>query len=161
MKIKILFILLSLATSSSAALLKHETNKSVSHDFSFREVCEKLGAKNFELIEAKSISEIDCMGKVFPAMKFCLSKFPQEQTLTRAIVDEKSKLVKCEMSESVMVSISCDQRDLKYCLDPKKGCEELRQLYAQQLEVVHFSMLDKKINCYFAKKAGESLDEIN
>lgn len=151
------FLLLSL--SLNAAVLKHEVSKASFHEFPFKEVCEKLGAKNFELIEAKSLSEIDCMGKVYPAIDFCLNKYPLEKTLTRAIVDEKSKTVKCEMSESVMISISCDKRDLKYCLSPKSGCDELRKLYANRLEVAHFSMLEKNINCYFAKPIGESFHE--
>lgn len=151
--------LLFLSFFLNAAVIKHEVSKPSFQEFSFKEVCEKLGAKNLELIEAKSLSEIDCMGKVYPAIDFCLNKFPLEKTLTRALVDGKTKTVKCEMSESVMLSISCDKRDLKYCLIPKSGCEELRKIYANRLEVAHFSMLEKNINCYFAKPIGESFHE--
>ncbi len=152
---KLLFFTLPL----HAAVLKHEVSKPTFHEFPFKEVCEKLGAKHLELIEAKSLTEIDCMGKVYPAFDFCLNKYPMEKTLTRAIVDGKSKTVKCEMSESVMISLSCDKRDLKYCFNPKSGCEELRKLYANRLEVAHYSMLEKNINCYFAKPIGESFHE--
>lgn len=148
-----------ITSSAFSAVLKHEASKARYDEFPFREVCEKLGSKNLELIEAKSLSEIDCMGKVFPAIDFCLYKFPLDKTLTRAIVDGKTKMVKCEHSESVMIAALCDERDLKYCFDPKKGCEELRKIYAYRLETAHYSMLEKNINCYFAKPIGESFNE--
>lgn len=144
---------------AQAAILKHEVLTPKFQEFSLRDACTALGAKNVELVEAKSLTEIECMGKVYQAMDFCLNKFPMDKTLTRAIVDEKKKMVSCEMSESVMVSVSCDKRDLKYCFDPKKGCEELRKIYANRLETAHYSMLEKNINCYFAKSIGESLNE--
>lgn len=160
MKTILFFILITFSTLIPAAVIKHEVSKARFDEFPFREVCEKLGAKNFELIEVKSMSEIDCMGKVFPAIDFCLNKYPLDKTLTRAIVDEKTKMVKCEHSESVMVSVSCDARDLKYCFDPKKGCDDLKKIYANRLQVAHYSMLEKNINCYFAKPIGESLNEM-
>ena len=148
------------AFTTHAAVLKHEVLTPKFQEFSLRDACAALGVKNLELTEAKSMTEIECMGKVYQAIDFCLNKFPMDKTLTRAIVDGKKKMVTCEMSESVMVSISCDKRDLKYCFDPKKGCEELRKIYANRLETAHYSMLEKNINCYFAKSIGESLNEV-
>lgn len=143
-----------------SAVLKHEVSKPQYEIFPFKEVCQKLGAKNLEMIEAKSLSEIDCMGKVYPAIDFCLNQFLLDKTLTRALVDADTKSVKCEKSLSVMISISCDKRDLKYCFKPKEGCEELRKIYANRLELAHFSMLEKNINCYFAKSLGDKINEL-
>ena len=153
-------LILFLVPALHAEVIKHDVSKPRYQEFSFKETCEKLGTKNLELIEAKSSSEIECMGKAYPALDFCLNKFPLDKTITRAIVDEKTKMVRCEMSDSVMVSVSCDKRDLKYCFDPKKGCDELRKIYAIRLEVAHYSMMEKNINCYFAKPLGESINEI-
>ena len=86
--------------------------------------------------------------------------FLLDKTLTRALVDADTKSVKCEKSLSVMISISCDKRDLKYCFKPKEGCEELRKIYANRLELAHFSMLEKNINCYFAKSLGDKINEL-
>ncbi|MBC7711753.1 MAG: hypothetical protein H7177_00340 [Rhizobacter sp.] len=158
MIIKTIFITF-LSLNLNAAIIKHDILNAKFEEFTFKEVCEKLGAKNLELIEAKSESEIDCMGKVFPAINFCLNKFPLEKTLTRAIVDDKTKKVKCEMSASVMISVSCDKTDLKYCFEPEKGCEQLKKIYANRLSIAHFSMLEKNLNCYFAKPYGETLNE--
>ncbi len=147
--------------SAQAEVLKHEASAKIIKSFPFKEVCTTLGSKNNEMIEAKSLTEIDCMGKVFPALQFCLLQFPLEKTITRGIVNAKDKKVDCELSSSVMVSVSCDKRDLKYCFDPKKGCEELRKIYAYRLEIAHYSLLEKNLNCYFAKSIGENLNEIN
>lgn len=164
MKTKIILPLFLFSSLINAAIIKHESLKPTFQEFSFREVCEKLGAKNFELIEAKSINEIDCMGKVFAAIEFCKEKLPTDNALTRAIVDEQTKTVKCEHSNSVMLSVSCDARDAKYCLDPQKGCEALKGIYAVTLETAHYSFLEKKdeknINCYFSKAIGDDLNEI-
>lgn len=148
-----------LSFNLSAAVLKHDILNAKYEEFTFREVCEKLGAKNLELIEAKSATEIDCMGKVFSAIDFCLDKFPLDKTLTRALLDEKTKKVKCEFSSSVMIAVSCDAKDLKYCFKPEEGCEQLKKIYAHRLTIAHFSMLEKNLNCYFAKPFGESLNE--
>jgi hypothetical protein len=164
MKTKIILPLFLFSSFIQAAVIKHEALKPTFKEFSFREVCEKLGAKNFELMEAKSIHEIDCMGKVFAAVEFCKVTDKDDATLTRAIVDEKNKTVKCEHSPSVMLSVSCDARDAKYCLDPQIGCEELKGMYAVKLETAHYSFNVKKeernINCYFAKALGDDLNEI-
>ena len=164
MKTKIILPLFLFSSLIQAAVIKHNAIKPTFNEFSFREVCEKLGSKNNELIEAKSIHEIDCMGKVFAAVEFCKSTEKNNSTLTRAIVDNKTKTVNCEHSSSVMLSVSCDARDAKYCLDPKKGCEELKDMYAVKLEIAHYSFIEQKdeksINCYFAKALSDDLSEI-
>lgn len=158
-KLIVLIILSSIAFNLNAVILKHEILNAKYEEYTFKEVCEKLGAKNLELIEAKSMTEIDCMGKVFPAVDFCSNKFPMDRTLTRAIIDEKNKKLRCEFSASVMIAVSCDARDLKYCFKPEEGCEQLKKIYANRLSIAHFSMLEKNLNCYFAKPLGETLNE--
>lgn len=160
MKFSIVLYLILFSFSIHSAVLKHEVTKAQYELFPFKEVCQKLGAKNLELIEAKSLSEIDCMGKVYPAIEFCLNQFLLDKTITRALVDSSTKSVKCEKSISVMISISCDKRDMKYCFKPKEGCEELRKIYANRLELAHFSMLEKNINCYFSKSLEEKINEL-
>lgn len=158
--IKSLTIVFSLY-SVDAEVIKHEASSKTVKTFTFQEVCSKLGSKNNEMIEGKSLTEIDCMGKTFPVTQFCLNQYPIEKTLTRGIVNIKNKTVECEMSPSVTVSVSCDKRDLKFCFDPKKGCQELKKIYAYRLEIAHYSLLEKNLNCYFAKAIGENLNEIN
>ena len=153
------FLTFLLTFNLHAAVLKHDVLSAKYEEFTYKEVCEKLGAKNLELIEAKSLTEIDCMGKVFTAIDFCLNKFPLDKTITRAILDDKTKKMRCEFSTSVMVAVSCDQKDLKYCFKPEEGCEQLKKIYANRLTIAHYSMLEKNLNCYFAKPIGETLNE--
>jgi hypothetical protein len=143
-----------------AAVLKHEVSSPRYKEFEYAEVCETMGAKNAILITPKSLNEMECLNKSYPLIDFCLKKFPMDKTLTRGYVDQEKKKVICELSDSVMLSVSCDARDLKYCFAPKKGCEELRRIYANRLETAHYSMLEKNLNCYFSKPIGESLNEI-
>lgn len=141
--------------NTHAAVVKHETLNAKYEEFPLKEVCEKLGAKNFELISAKSSNEIDCMGKIFKTIVFCLQKFPDNHSITRAIIDEKNKVLKCESASNVTLYLSCDQRDAKYCLNPKRGCEDLQKIYAVKLEIAHQSVVDKTLNCYFSKPLGD------
>jgi hypothetical protein len=146
--------------SISAAVLKHEVSNPNLKEFSYAEVCLEMGAKNLELISVKDLTEIECLNHTYSLIDFCLKKFPMNKALTRGYADLEKKKIFCEMSESVMLSISCDKRDLKFCFVPKKGCEELKRIYANRLEVAHYSMLEKNLNCYFSKSIGESLNEI-
>ncbi|MDD4973239.1 MAG: hypothetical protein PHY93_02760 [Bacteriovorax sp.] len=152
--------LLLLFSNLQAEVLKHEISMPQYKEFSYAEVCDLMGAKNAVLISLKSLIEIECLNKSYHLIDFCLKQFPLEKILTRGYVDLAKKKVVCEMSESIMLSVSCDQRDLKYCFNPKKGCEELGKIYANRLEIAHFSMLEKNLNCYFSKHIGESLNEI-
>ena len=143
-----------------ASVLKHEFSALANKEFEYPEVCESMGSKKAILISPQSLTHIECLNKSYSLVEFCAKKFPMEKNLTRGYVDLKRKKVICEFSDSVMLSISCDERDLKYCLNPKKGCEELQKIYANRLEIAHFSMLEKNLNCYFSKHIGENLDDI-
>ena len=161
MKLFILFLLFSTFYSASkAAVLKHDISSPRFKEFDYAEVCETMGAKNTVLITPKSLREIECLNKTYSLIDFCLKKFPMDKTLTRGFVDHEKKKVVCEMSDSVMLSVSCDERDLKYCLVPEKGCKELKAIYANLLEIAHYSKLEKNLNCYFSKPIGESFNEI-
>ena len=143
-----------------AAVLKHEVSHPQYKEFDYAEVCEAMGAKNSILNTAKSLTEIECFNKNYFIIDFCFKKFPMDKGLTRGYIDRHAKKVVCELSNSVMLSVSCDSRDLKYCFNPKEGCEKLRKIYAIRLEVAHYSMLEKNLNCYYSKLIGESLNEI-
>lgn len=155
-----LLISILLLMNLQAAVLKHEVSLAKYEEFEYAEVCEVMGVKNAILISPKSLSEIECLNKTYSLIDFCLKKFPIEKMLTRGYVDQVKKKVICEMGETVMLTLSCDRRDFKYCFNPKKRCEELRKIYANRLELTHFSMIEKNLNCYFSKQIGENLNEI-
>ena len=141
-----LLIIILFSQVLHAAVLKHDISSPIYKEFEYTEVCTTMGAKQAILTSPKSLSEMECLNKTY---------------LIKMLTQKRGiKKVVCEMSESVMVSVSCDKRDLKYCFAPQKGCEELRKIYAHRLETAHFSMLEKNLNCYFSKTLGESLNEI-
>jgi hypothetical protein len=152
--------LLVINSSLYAAVIKHDISSPRYVNSDYKEVCQEMGAKDSLLISPKSLTEMECFNKTYKLIDFCLKKFPMDKTLTRGYVDTDKKKVICEMSDSVLVSVSCDSRDLKYCFNPKKGCEELKKIYANRLEVAHYSLLEKNLNCYFSKPIGDSLNEI-
>jgi hypothetical protein len=153
-------ILLSLSQPLYAAILKHETTQLKLHEHTYADFCQTMNAKNATLISDVGMGEIECFNQKFKITDFCLQKDPQAKHITRGYPLDKEKKVLCEEGKAVMVSVSCDERDLHFCLDPKKGCEQLQKIYAVRFEVVHYSMLDKNLNCYFAKPLGDTLDEI-
>ena len=142
-----------------SAVLKHESSKLKMQNYSYQDFCETMKAKSATLISASGMDELECFNQKFKIVDFCMQKAPLEKHITRGYAVEKEKKVYCEEAQSVMVSVSCDARDMHFCLDPKKGCEQLKKIYAFRLEVVHYSMLEKNLNCYFAKPLGDNLDE--
>lgn len=144
-----------LAQGLNAEVLKHESSLTTIHEYSFKEACEVMGSKNFELISAKSSTELDCMGKIFKTNDFCLTKLPKEESLARALIREKENQVVCEISSSVRLTISCDARDARYCLDAEKGCLELGKIYAMKLEAVNSYVLERTLHCHFSASAPE------
>lgn len=155
-----LIIILYFPLLVNAAVLKHESSSMVNKEFEYAEFCQTMGAKHSELVSVKSMRELECLNKSYSAIDFCLKKFPTDKMLTRGYIDESKKKVICEMSKSVMLSVSCDDRDASYCLKPKEGCEELRKIYAHKLEIAHFSLLEKNLNCYFSQSIGDSLENL-
>lgn len=154
----LLFLLFSYSTS--AAVLKHDVSSATLKEFSYNETCEEMGVKEATLISEISMTKLECLNKTFELIDFCLKKFPMDKRLTRGFLLKEKKQVICEFSDSVMMSLTCDSRDLKYCFNPKKGCEALRKIYANRLETAHFSMLEKNLNCYYSKPIGDTLNEI-
>lgn len=144
----------------NAAVIKHEVLNSREKEFEYEEVCKSLGAKDAMLMAPKSLTEMECFNKTYRLIDFCLKKFPTKRSLTRGYVDTSKKKVICEMSDSVMLSVSCDERDAKYCLKPKNGCAKLQKIYAYRLDLAHYSILEKNLNCYFSTPLEESLNEI-
>ncbi len=152
-------VFLFLSNRLNAAVLKHDISAPRFSEYEYVEVCKEFGVQDAILITPRNLSEIECLNKTFKLMDFCLKKFPLDKSLTRGFIEKTKKKVVCERSDSVMISLSCDIKDLKYCLNPQKGCEELRKIFANRLDLAHFSMLEKNINCYFSKSIGDSFNE--
>jgi hypothetical protein len=159
--LRIFLLMATIFTSwpSYSAVLKRDTSKEKQTDYTFKDFCQTMKAKDLSLISVTAPDEIECFNQKFKIIDFCLQKIPFAKHVTRGYANEKEKKVYCEEAQSVMISVSCDERDLRFCLDPKKGCEMLKKIYAYRLETVHYSMLEKNLNCYYSKPLGDTLDE--
>lgn len=153
-------LFLALPLQLYSAVLKHESSKLKIQDYSYADFCSSMKAKSNALISSSGADEIECFNEKFKIIDFCMQKSTMLKHLTRGYAVEKEKKIYCEEAQSVMISVSCDERDMRFCFDPKKGCEMLKKIYAYRLEIVHYSMLEKNLNCYFAKSLGENLDEM-
>ena len=142
-----------------SAVLKHDSSKLKLNSYTYQDFCQTMKAKDATLISVVLPDEMECFNQKFKIMDFCMQKIPFAKNITRGYANEKEQKIYCEEAHSVMVSIACDERDMHYCLDPKKGCDMLKKIYAYRLDVVHYSMLEKNLNCYFSKPLGENLDE--
>jgi hypothetical protein len=136
---------------SYASLVRHETINSHLADFSYKEVCETMKAKVVMLSDASGPSEIECFNEKIKVFDFCLKKLSLETPFTRGMVIASEKKVYCESASDVIVSLDCDSSK-SICDSPKLGCLKIKKLYAYRHELNHFSVIDKKINCYYSTK---------
>ena len=146
--------------SLHASIVKNEVTALKVHSYPLVDVCKEMNGKHAELISGHSMNEIDCMGKVTSGLNFCLKKHPDDVRFLRAEVMEQTKNLFCNFGDGVTLALNCEGKHLKFCLDSKKSCEELKKLYAYKLEVVHHSISDKTLNCHFAKPIGESIEDL-
>ena len=99
------------------------------------------------LIEKKSDTKLDCMGEVVKAIDFCQQKEIFNEFLTRGLVTEKS--VKCQSGKRVILKWSCEGESDRFCRDKDIGCFYFKELLARRLSLVHHSLNDGVLNCYF------------
>ena len=117
-----------------------------------------MGHKEVLMADAVNSFTVDCMGKRVKASDFCKKQFPKDKLLTRGYLNlEKDELL-CQFGHRVLLTVSCDERDLKYCAySAKKGCTELKEIFALALTMIHYSILREKdvhhLHCYFSSEA--------
>ncbi len=122
---------------------------------SYKEVCQLMEKNHLVLIGAASTWQIDCMGDVVSVFDFCKRKISQKRIFLRGYVNQKDNEVICETGKTVYLSLACDKRHKGLCVKPLESCRKLNQIYAQELELVHHSLIPKDIddalNCYYAR----------
>lgn len=125
--------------------------------YSWNKVCKDLVNRASPLIEFKSISELNCMGKNVKVNKFCFRKEAGNPYYARAIVDKKKKEVVCQSSTRVILKWKCEGKRDIYCKDLDTGCFLLKEKMAVRLKLAHKSFTDnrKYLNCYFDTQANE------
>jgi len=151
-KTKIFVItLLSLCSSLLyAEIIKDDKYITGQSEFSFKEACKFLTQKESPLIDYVSVSTLNCMGKKLKVAPFCDDKEAANPYYIRAVVDQKSKKVKCLSSKKVILKYKCEGEKDKFCKDPEIGCFLFKEQLAKRLKVAYQSLGEEGIlNCYF------------
>lgn len=146
-------------STSSAGIIKDEKYITGSNEYSFQEVCHNLVKGDSPLIDAASVSKLNCMGRKVEVAKFCDEKEAGNPYYIRAFIDKESKKVKCLSAKRVILHHRCEPSNDKYCEDSEVGCFLYKEQLAKRLKVAHQSISDDKIlKCYFDVRVNMNLD---
>lgn len=134
-----------------AAVIKNDVTGLKRKAFGLKEACEKAGFEHLLLVEAASPVAVDCMGRELNVQSFC-EKIEGPSNLIRGFVSRSKSQVYCEYGEAVSLTLKCDQEHYKYCQNAKKGCEDLRSVFAKKLELMHssFTGTPTNLNCHYS-----------
>lgn len=148
---KLFWLSCLLSFSLFAAVTKNEVTGLQRQSFGLKEACIKAGFEHLLLVEAKNPTTVDCMGRDLNAMDFC-RKIEATKPLLRGIVSKSKSQIYCEYGETVSLSLICDQQHYQYCQNAKIGCEQLRPIFADKLELMHSSLTGTptNLNCHYS-----------
>ncbi len=147
------FLLIFLLTQvGHTAVLKNEVGVQKRKSFSLKEACEKSGLRDNLLVEVVNSSTIDCMGREVSIRSFCQKVDSDGWQLLRGFASKSKSQIYCEYGETVSLSLSCDEDHYQYCQNAQKGCDELREVFAMTLNLMHSSLTGrpKNLNCYYS-----------
>ncbi len=121
-----------------------------------------MGFKQLLLVSSPTVVHLDCMGQLVLAKDICLrTKSPLDPPLIRAFIDGAKKKVICQMGSNAILTISCaSESERRNCLQPNKYCGELKEKFANELELTHFSQkLESRnqLTCFYSQKLSEKL----
>jgi len=138
------------ATNLFAQIIKDEKYITGTSEYSFEDVCKFLTNRESPLIDYKSVTSLNCMGKSLKVAPFCEEKEAANPYYIRAVVDKESKKVQCLSSKRVIIKYQCKSKEDTYCKDVEVGCFLFKEQLAKRLKIVHQSLTDQNIlNCYF------------
>lgn len=137
---------------ANGAVLKNDVGVQKRKSFSIKEACEKSGLKDNLLVDVINSTTLDCMGRELSIRSFCQKVDGGGWQLLRGFASKSKSQVYCEYGETVSLSLSCDEEHYNYCQNPKKGCDELREVFAMTLNLMHSSLTGrpKNLNCYYS-----------
>lgn len=160
MKNKILFIFLlffQIPSNLFSSQIEFERVSPLIRPFSLKDVCLSYKKESL-LIEGKGLHHISCMGEIISILDFCQKSMSKieigNRRLLRGYFDEKTNSAICEAGSSAVLTFHCSNKNSKFCHNPKKECQELKKIYAANLNVEMFSVIPEdegnKLKCYFS-----------
>lgn len=143
------------------AVLVDEISLTSKETFSLSEFCQEMVTHPTPLIEVKSISTVDCMGKKVSVSDFCQKKMATDPYYLRGYA--KKDHVECLSGKKVIFKYGCRKTDHLCASEAKTSCENLRAKIAYRLDIVHSSIIPKEsgkqLNCYFESLPLKSIKQ--
>ena len=148
--------------SASGEVLQYQVSGLQKKRFEYKEVCKELGIQHLLMVHPINTRKLDCMGTEVDVALFCEQRFGGNKEFLRSYVNKNMEEVVCELGKSVTLSIGCDKKDKKWCKQPPRSCNKLKDYYARNLELVYNSHLKKDVddvlNCYYTVKNNPQKD---
>ena len=146
-----LLISFFLAPQLWGAVLVDEIKLTSKETFTLKEVCQEMVTHPTPLIDVKSITTIDCMGKKVSVADFCQKKMITDPYYLRGYA--KKDRVECLSGKSVIFKYKCRKNDSLCSQAAGESCASLKQKLAYRLDVVHSSLIPKEtgkqLNCFY------------
>lgn len=142
---------LLLPALSWGSVLVDDISLSSQQNYSLKEFCQEMVTHPTPLIEVKSITTVDCMGKKVSVGDFCLIKMAKDPYYIRGYA--KSEGVECLSGKKVIFKYRCRKKDTHCSTDAKTTCSQLRTKLAYRLDLIHSSLIAKddyrQLNCFY------------
>jgi hypothetical protein len=133
--------------------VKYDVHGSTKLEFDFKAVCldKKLETS---LIQIKDSNTLDCFGKKVNISNYCELKVSTD--FIRGFIDKKSQKVICQSAKRIVFKYDC-KSNKTYCKSVK-ACDFVKEKLAKSLSILHRSIIDNNLNCYFTSKSEGSID---
>ncbi|MFA5583594.1 MAG: hypothetical protein WDA09_05205 [Bacteriovoracaceae bacterium] len=119
--------------------------------FTLKELCQEMVTHPSPLIEVKSITTVDCMGKKIKVTDFCQKKMVTDPYYLRGYASNDK--VECISGKKVIFKYACRKKDRLCKNSAEVSCSELRPKLAYRLDSVHSSFIQKEsfkqLNCFY------------
>lgn len=134
------------------AVLVDDISLTSKETFTLKEFCQEMVTHPAPLIDVKSITTIDCMGKKVSVSDFCQKKMVTDPYYLRGYA--KKDHVECLSGKKVIFKYGCRKSDHLCATDAKASCENLRKKIAYRLDIVHSSLISKgsgkQLSCFYS-----------
>lgn len=152
---KIILLFLFTSFGLQAKMLRYDVYGSQKYPNSFKEVCQVMEKRIPLLVEVIDSRTISCMGEDVNVSKFCQKKYKGNPEFARPIIDKKNRQVLCQTAKRIVLGYKCSPNSQSlFCRESKAGCRNMKKVFAQNLDMVHHSLIkrddeSRDLNCYF------------
>ena len=141
------FLLFFFSFNIFAGIVKYDVYGSEKNKFKFSEICTNKFKVKSPLITALNLKELDCMGKKASVLEFCKTKIKED--LVRAFIDKKNRTVICQKGNRIVFKYDC-KSNKAYCKSSITACALVKNDLAVGLHLIHGSITENNLNCYFS-----------